>query len=199
MTNSRSNAINKELKNQAVILGTSVALMWAIEILDFFVFQGSLNRFGIRPLSIPGLWGILFVPFLHGDFNHLMANTLPFLTLGWLVMLQETSDFFIVTAISMVVGGLGTWLTGSPGSIHIGASGLVFGYLGFLLFRGYFLRNVPSIVVSIIVGVFYGSLIWGVLPLQEGVSWQGHLFGFIGGAIAAKFLSVDTRTKNSKQ
>ncbi|NJL91666.1 MAG: rhomboid family intramembrane serine protease [Coleofasciculaceae cyanobacterium SM2_1_6] len=199
MTNSRGSAINKELKNQAIILGTGVALMWVFEIIDFFVFQGSLNRFGIRPRDIQGLWGILFVPFLHGDFNHLMGNTVPFLTLGWLVMLQETSDFFIVTAIVMVVSGLGTWLTGSPDSIHIGASGVVFGYLGFLLFRGYFLRNVPSIVVSIIVGVFYGSFIWGVLPLKDGVSWEGHLFGFIGGAIAAKFLSSDTRTKNSKQ
>ena len=197
MTNSRSNAITKELRNQAAILSTSVALMWSIEILDFFVFGGSLNRFGIHPHSISGLWGILFVPFLHGDFNHLIANTVPFIILGWLVMLQKTSDFFIVTAITMVVGGLGTWLIGSPGSVHIGASGVVFGYLGFLLFRGYFLQNVPSIAVSVIVGVFYGSLIWGVLPLEAGVSWEGHLFGFIGGAIAAKFLSVDTRT-NSK-
>lgn len=201
MTNSRSKAITKELRNQAAILSTSVALMWAIEIVDIFVLRGSLDRFGIRPHSIAGLWGILFAPFLHGGFGHLIANTLPFITLGWLVMLQETSDFFIVTAIAMVVGGLGTWLTGSPGSIHIGASGVVFGYLGFLLFRGYFLRNMPSIAVSVIVGVFYGGLIWGVLPLQVGVSWQGHLFGFIGGAIAAKFLSVDTRTnsKNSEQ
>ncbi len=196
MTNSRSKAITKELKNQAAILSTSVALMWAIEIVDIFVLRGRLDQFGIRPHSIAGLWGILFAPFLHGGFGHLIANTLPFITLGWLVMLQETSDFFIVTAIAMVVGGLGTWLTGSPGSIHIGASGVVFGYLGFLLFRGYFLRNLPSIAVSVIVGVFYGGLIWGVLPLQVGVSWQGHLFGFIGGAIAAKFLSVDTRTKS---
>jgi membrane associated rhomboid family serine protease len=201
MTNSRSNAITKELRNQAAILSTSVALMWSIEIIDIFVLRGSLDRFGIRPHSIAGLWGILFAPFLHGGFSHLIANTVPFITLGWLVMLQETSDFFIVTAIAMVVGGLGTWLTGSPDSIHIGASGVVFGYLGFLLFRGYFLRNMPSIAVSVIVGVFYGGLIWGVLPLQVGVSWQGHLFGFIGGAIAAKFLSVDTRTKsrNSEQ
>ncbi len=201
MTNSRSNAITKELRTQAAILSTSVALMWAIEIIDIFVLQGRLDRFGIRPYSIPGLWGILFAPFLHGGFSHLIANTVPFITLGWLVMLQETSDFFIVTAIAMVVGGLGTWLTGSPSSIHIGASGVVFGYLGFLLFRGYFLRNVPSIAVSLVVGLFYGGLIWGVLPIQAGVSWQGHLFGFIGGAIAAKFLSGDTRTnsRNSKQ
>lgn len=198
MTNSQGTGITKELRTQATILSTSVALMWGIEILDIFVFRGGLDRFGIRPYSVPGLSGILFAPFLHGGFGHLITNTLPFITLGWLVMLQETSDFFIVTAIVMVVGGLGTWLTGSPNSIHIGASGVVFGYLGFLLFRGYFLRNIPSIAVSLIVGMFYGGLIWGVLPGQMGISWQGHLFGFIGGAIAAKFLSAGSRTPDTK-
>lgn len=193
MTNSQGTAITKELRTQGIILGSTVALLWTIEVLDVFVFRGWLDRFGIQPHSISGLWGILFAPFLHGGFGHLMANTVPFVTLGWLVMLQETSDFFIVTVIVMVIGGLGTWLTGSPNSIHIGASGVIFGYLGFLLFRGYFLRNVPSIAVSLIVGLFYGGLIWGVLPGQAGISWQGHLFGFIGGAIAARFLSVGSR------
>jgi membrane associated rhomboid family serine protease len=103
-------------------------------------------------------------------------------------MLQKTSDFFIVTAITMVVSGLGVWLIGSPG-LHIGASGLVFGYLGFLLLRGYFQRNIPSILLSLIVGFLYGGAIWGVLPTVPGVSWEGHLFGFIGGIIAARLLS----------
>lgn len=198
MTNSQGKTINQELRTQVTIIGGSVALMWAIEILDIFVFRGGLDRYGIRPYSIPGLWGILFAPFLHGGFGHLMANTLPFITLGWLVMLQETSDFFIVTAIAMVVGGLGTWFTASPNSVHVGASGVIFGYLGFLLFRGYFLRNIPSIAVALVVGMFYGGLIWGILPGQIGISWQGHLFGFIGGAIAAKFLSSSSRDPASK-
>ena len=198
MTNSQGKTINQELRTQVTILGSSVALMWAIELLDFVVFRGELDRYGIRPHNISGLWGILFAPFLHGGFGHLMANTVPFITLGWLVMLQETSDFFIVTAIAMVVGGLGTWFTGSPNSIHVGASGVIFGYLGFLLFRGYFLRNIPSIAVALVVGMFYGGLLWGVLPGQVGISWQGHLFGFIGGAIAAKFLSSSTNTSEAK-
>jgi len=193
MPNPFGKTINQELKTQATILGVSITLLWVVEILDTFVFQGKLEMYGIHPRSIPGLWGILFAPFLHGSFGHLIANSLPFITLGWLVMLQETSDFFIVSAIAMVVGGLGTWFTGSPNSVHIGASGVVFGYLGFLLFRGYFLRNIPSIAVSLVVGLFYGGLIWGVLPGQIGISWQGHLFGFIGGAIAAKLLSVADR------
>jgi membrane associated rhomboid family serine protease len=91
----------------------------------------------------------------------------------------------------MLVGGLGTWLIGSPG-VHVGASGLIFGYLGFLLARGYFERNFPSILLAIVVGSLYGGAIWGVLPTQPGISWEGHLFGFIGGVLAARFLA---RTK----
>ncbi|NEO02697.1 MAG: rhomboid family intramembrane serine protease, partial [Moorea sp. SIO3I7] len=136
-----------------------------------------------------GLRGILFAPFLHGGFSHLISNTIPFLVLGWFVMLQETSDFFVVTSITMVVGGLGVWLLGAPNSVHIGASVLIFGYLGFLLFRGFFERNLPSIFLSILVGFLYGGLVWGVLPSQPHVSWQGHLFGFIGGILAARLLA----------
>jgi membrane associated rhomboid family serine protease len=181
-------AITRELKTQGTILGGLVGVMWAIEIVDI-ALGGALNSFGIRPHSLIGLRGILFAPLLHGSFAHLIANTIPFLVLGWFVMLQETSDFFIVTAIAMLVGGLGTWLFGSPNSVHIGASGIIFGYLGFLLARGYYERNIPSIFLAIIVGVFYGGAIWGVLPTQAGISWEGHLFGFIGGILAARLFA----------
>ncbi|MEQ9237639.1 rhomboid family intramembrane serine protease [Coleofasciculus sp. E2-BRE-01] len=181
-------ALAREVKTQATILGGLVAAMWGLELIDLVIFQGALDGYGILPRTIIGLRGILFAPFLHGGLPHLIANTIPFLTLGWFVMLQKTSDFFIVTAITMVVSGLGVWLIGSPG-VHIGASGLVFGYLGFLLLRGYFQRNIPSILLSLIVGFLYGGAIWGVLPTVPGVSWEGHLFGFIGGIIAARLLS----------
>jgi membrane associated rhomboid family serine protease len=181
-------ALVRELKTQGTILGGFVAVMWIVEIVDI-VLGGALNAYGIRPHQLIGLRGILFAPFLHGGFGHLIANTIPFFTLGWFVMLQETSDFFIVTAITMLVSGLGTWLIGSTNSVHIGASGIIFGYLGFLLARGYFERNIPSILLSLIVGFLYGGAIWGVLPLQYGVSWEGHLFGFIGGILAARFLT----------
>jgi membrane associated rhomboid family serine protease len=104
-------------------------------------------------------------------------------------MLQETSDFFVVTGLTMLVGGLGVWFFAAPNSVHIGASILIFGYLGFLLFRGFFQRNFPSIFLSIVVGIFYGGLIWGVLPTRDGISWQGHLFGFLGGVLAAKLVA----------
>ncbi|HLO50300.1 MAG TPA: rhomboid family intramembrane serine protease [Kamptonema sp.] len=188
MSNPKVKGIASELQTQATILGGFVALMWIIEIIDWFLLGGRLNAYGVRPRSIVGLRGILFMPFLHGNFAHLAANTLPFITFGWLIMLRETSDFFLVSAITMLVSGIGVWLTGSPYSIHIGASGLIFGYFGFLLLRGYFERSFMSIVLSVFVGFLYGGLIWGVLPSQPGVSWQGHLFGFVGGVLAAQLL-----------
>jgi len=191
--NLMSQGSRQEIKTQAIILATFVAIFWLLEILDQFFFRGSLDIFGIIPHQVIGLRGILFAPFLHGDFSHLIANTVPFLILGWLVMLQETSDFFIVTGLTMLVGGLGVWLFATPGSIHIGASILIFGYLGFLLLRGYFQRNIPSILLSILVFLLYGGTIWGVLPSRPGISWQGHLFGFLGGVLAAKLIATEKK------
>ncbi|NBD16253.1 MAG: rhomboid family intramembrane serine protease [Cyanobacteria bacterium] len=185
----------QEFKQQLTILFGLLAVFWLVELVDLFLLQSySLDRFGIAPRNILGLRGIVFAPFLHGNLPHLITNTVPFLTLGWLVMLQETKDFWRVTGLTMLVGGFGVWLIGQPNSIHIGASILIFGYLGFLLFRGYFQRNAPSIALSIIVGLFYGSLIWGVLPSRAGISWEGHLFGFIGGVIAARWIGKSRRS-----
>jgi len=181
--------IIREVTAQAVILFGLLALMWVVEFLDRFVFRGMLDIFGIRPGDPQGLWGIVFAPFLHAGFAHLIANTLPFLVLGWLVMLREISDFVVVTIVTMLVSGLGVWLLGAANTIHLGASGLIFGYLGYLLLRGYFERSLISILVSVGVGLLYGGLVWGVLPTQLGVSWQAHLFGFIGGGLAARLLA----------
>lgn len=189
----RKPAKKKSVLKEFKVLIISVTMFWVIEILDFFVFKGSLDHYGIQPHDPMGLRGILFAPFLHGGFGHLMANTIPFITLGWLTMIQETSDFYIVSLLSALVGGIGVWLFGSPGSVHIGASILIYGYLGFLLLRGYFQKNFPSIALSIFVTIAYGGLIWGVFPSQTGVSWQGHLFGFIGGAIAAKIIAQEKK------
>lgn len=188
MSRQEARAIARELKTQILILGGCVGLFWFLEIVDSYL-GGRLDVYGIIPRNAIGLRGILFSPFLHGGFAHLSANTVPFLVLGWLIMLRETSDFFVVTIISMVVGGVGVWLFASPYSIHIGASGVIFGYFGFLLLRGYFERSFAAILFSLIVGLLYGGIIWGVLPGQPGISWQGHLFGFIGGAIAARLLA----------
>jgi membrane associated rhomboid family serine protease len=181
-------SIARELTLQLTILGGFVAIFWLVELIDLFIFQSHLDNFGIAPHTLIGLRGIIFAPFLHGGLGHLIANTLPFLVLGWLVMWQRTSDFFIVTPIIMLVGGLGTWLFGSPSSVHIGASGLIYGYFGFLLLRGFYERNIASILLSLVVFFLYGGIIWGVLPTDPRISWQGHLFGFMGGVLAARFL-----------
>ena len=193
MAKQEARAIAQEFKTQVLILGGLVAIFWCLEIVDASFLRGTLDLYGIRPRSLIGLRGILFAPFLHGSFAHLVANTAPFLTLGWLVMLREMRDFFVVTIITMLVSGIGVWLTAPAYSIHIGASGLIFGYFGFLLLRGYFERSFAAILFSLIVGLLYGGIIWGVLPLQYGISWQGHLFGFIGGAIAARLLARPKR------
>ncbi|MGL5939997.1 MAG: rhomboid family intramembrane serine protease [Waterburya sp.] len=189
----RKSAKKRIVLKEFKVLIISVILFWAIEILDFVVFKGSLNSYGIRPRESVGLIGILFAPFLHGGFGHLIANTIPFITLGWLTMIQETNDFYIVSLSSAIVGGLGVWVFGAPNSVHIGASILIYGYLGFLLLRGYFQKNMPSIALSLFVAIAYGSLLWGVFPSRIGISWQGHLFGFIGGAIAAKMIAKEKK------
>lgn len=186
MIRDEASGIAQEFKKRVLIIGLILGIFWSLELIDIAGIR--LDQFGIIPRDSTGLRGILFAPFLHANFSHLIANTLPFVTLGWLVMLRRTTDFFIVSLISMVVGGLGTWLIGSAG-LHIGASGVIFGYLGFLLFRGYFERKLTSMIMSAIVGLFYGGLLLGLLPNQPGVSWEGHLFGFIGGCIAAKMLA----------
>ncbi|MBD2462105.1 rhomboid family intramembrane serine protease [Oscillatoria sp. FACHB-1407] len=173
---------------QAQILLGCLAVLWGLELVDSLLLRGAFNSFGIRPRKLIGLRGILLAPLLHGNLRHLAANTVPFLILGGLVMLRGLNDFLIVTAVAWLVSGTGVWLFASPRSNHIGASGVVFGYFGFLLLRGYFERSLIAIAISILVGLLYGSLIWGVLPIRRGVSWLGHLFGFGGGVLAARYL-----------
>ncbi|MCA9623669.1 MAG: rhomboid family intramembrane serine protease [Myxococcales bacterium] len=177
--------VKRGLKLQLVILGTFVAILWGLEIVDSVLLGGYLDHFGIRPRTVSGLWGILLAPFLHGGLGHLAANTGPLVVLGWLIMWRKTSDFFVVSLIGGLVAGLGTWLIGSPNSVHIGASGLCFAYLGYLLLRGFFERRLFPIIGSVVVGGLYGGLIFGILPGTPGISWQGHLFGFLGGILAA--------------
>ena len=187
MAKFKKNGLLNELKTHGSILACFVGIMWLVECIDFFL-GGDLRQYGIVPRTQLGLRGILFAPFLHANFAHLIANTLPLISLGWLVMLRRTRDFYWVTAIAMLVAGLGTWLIGASNSLHIGASGVVFAYLGFLVSRGYFERSLFSIVGSAVIAFVYGGLLWGVLPGQAGISWEGHLFGFIGGMLAARFL-----------
>lgn len=174
---------------QVAIVGSLLLLMWLVEAVDNLFFRSGLDQFGVWPRHPAGLWGILFAPFLHANFAHLAANSVPFAFLGWLVLVRGLGDYIIVTVAVMVSSGLGTWLLGASDSIHIGASGIVFGYFGFLLLRAVYERSLVAMSSALIVIMLYGSFIWGVFPLMVGVSWQMHLFGFVGGAIIARVLA----------
>ncbi len=174
-----------EAKAHAGILGGFVGLLWIIQLVNA-ALGGALVAFGIHPRTIAGLVGILLAPFIHGNFPHLIANTIPFAVLGAFVMARRKRDFFIVSALSALIGGLGIWLIAPALSVHVGASILIFGFLGFLLSRGIFERRFWPILGSIVVFFLYGGALFGIVPGQEGISWQGHLFGLLGGILAAR-------------
>ena len=189
-----------------VTILTFVALLYLIEIIDQLTGH-SLDRNGIRPLETDGLKGILFAPLLHADWAHLLANTIPALVLGFLVTLAGLSRFVWATAIIWIVGGLGTWLIGGLGSCrmptnHIGASGLIFGWLAFLVVFGWLTRHLWQIAVSLLVLVVYGGILWGAVPVLDrcgGVSWQGHLCGALAGVLAAYWLSSPERQARQRK
>jgi len=164
-----------------------VALLWVLEVVDTAA-NHRLDELGVQPRDNDGLIGILFAPALHYGWDHLGANTLPVLVLGFLVLASGLARGLAATAIIWLVGGLGTWLVAPTYTIHLGASVLVFGWLVYLVLRGFFARRAGEIVIGVVLLVGYGSLLWGVLPGQPGISWEGHLFGAIGGGIAAWLL-----------
>ena len=177
--------VTRSLRTQAVTLGTMLGAFWLTFAVNFLL-GGALTGFGIVPRTTDGLLGILFAPFLHGTLNHLIANTVPYAALGWMVMWRDGRHFLPVTAFAMLGAGLMAWTLGAPGSVHIGASGVVFGYLGFLLLAGVYTRSVSSLVLSLVTAGLWGGLVLGIAPSQPGISWQAHLGGFLGGIVAAR-------------
>lgn len=191
-----------------VTIVSFVVLLYVVELFDSLTGH-RLDENGIRPLETDGLWGIVFSPLLHANWEHLIANTGPALVLGFLMTLAGLARFLWATAIVWVLGGLGTWLIGNVGAPsyggvpvetnHIGASGLIFGWLTFLLVFGFFTRKVWEIVVGIIVLFVYGGILLGVLPGTLGVSWQGHLCGAVAGVLAAYLLSSPERKARERR
>lgn len=181
----RTEGVRRHLLRHAVILGAIVAALWLIELFDWLVLRGALDGLGIQPRTLGGLQAIVVAPWLHAGFGHLLANTIPLIVLGWFVMLRRTTDFFVVALAALLASGLGIWLFGGASTIHLGVSGVIFGLFGYLLARGYYERSIIAIVMAVLAFLIYGGMMWGMLPLQQGVSWQGHLFGFIGGVSVA--------------
>jgi len=156
---------------------------WIVHLAGFIL---PLKEYGIHPRSIAGLWGIVFSPFLHGNFFHLISNSCGLLVFGWALGVVDRKNFLEVSISIIILGGLGTWLVGRQAN-HIGASGLIFGYFGYLLSLGFFQKKIKYVVVSILTFFFYGSMIFGVLPSSRYISFEGHLFGFIAGVFMAKW------------
>jgi membrane associated rhomboid family serine protease len=172
------------------------AVMWLVEIVDQ-VFDANLDAEGIRPHDVGGLDGIVFAPFLHAGFGHLLSNTVPFLVLGVVIALGGLVRTVSVTAIVAVVAGLGVWVFAPSGTDHIGASGVVFGYAAYLVARGLFSRSALHLAAgAIVVAVWGGTLLSDLVP-RDGISWQGHLFGAVGGVLAARLL--DARTSGPRR
>lgn len=179
-------AITRTLQLHATLLGALLAAMWLGFGVDSLL-GGALDGYGIHPRTTDGLTGILYAPFLHGSLEHITSNSVPFLVLGWLVMLRDVRHFVGVTAVAALTSGLVAWAFAAPNSVTIGASGVIFGYLGFLVLGGVFARSFWPIVLSLGVTALWGGLVFGVLPSQPGISWQAHLGGFLGGALMAKW------------
>ncbi|MBN3804737.1 rhomboid family intramembrane serine protease [Paraburkholderia sp. Ac-20336] len=183
----RTATFTAQLKTRAVLLALFVGSMWAVFFLSAALPFLHLNEHGVVPRTFGGLQGILFAPWLHANLAHIAANTSGLLVLGWLCTWPDIAGFWRATLGAMLGAGLCAWLLGAPYSVHIGASGLVFGYAGYLVARGYYTRNLVSIVVALVVVSSYGlSMLFGVLPVYPGVSWQSHIGGALGGVLAAR-------------
>jgi membrane associated rhomboid family serine protease len=162
-----------------------LAAMWLVFVASS-LSGGALISLGVIPRTAIGLRGILFAPFIHASLQHLLANSIPFVILGWLVMLRDSRHFTTVTLAAMVGSGMTAWLVGAPGSVHVGASGVIFGYLGFLMVSGWYVRSLATVALSVFVTLVWGSLVMGVMPGAAGISWQAHLGGFIAGVLTAR-------------
>lgn len=176
-----------------------LAVMWIVQLADS-ILPGSFSGFGIRSWDLAGLGGIVLAPLLHSGWAHLIGNSVPFLVLGCIVAIDGARRFWIVTAVVTVIGGLGTWLVNVPGTLTVGASGLVFGYFGYLVARVFAPgrlshRILYAVIALIVIGVYGGTMLAGVFGVRAGISWQGHLFGAVGGVIAAFVGGSRARTR----
>jgi membrane associated rhomboid family serine protease len=162
-----------------------VPVLFAIELLDLATGHQLQSSGGVWPRHVAGLDGVLLAPLLHLDFEHVLANSVPLILLGTFVLADSVRRFVLTTVVIVAVSGLGVWLTGDSNSVVVGASGVVFGYFGTLLARGLVERSWWNAAVGLLIALLYGWMFVGMLPAQARVSWQGHLFGFAGGVLAA--------------
>ncbi len=187
MKNKRLTPYNKvSMKKNLTTTLWVTGIIWIVFILNKIFFFTDFNQFGIRPRTVYGLIGIIFSPFLHLNWGHLISNTIPLLILTFVILQFYKKLYVPVSIFSVIVGGFAVWLFGRSGTDHIGASGVIFAYIGFLLFSGIFRKSAKSIIIAVIIIILYGgALLQGIIPGQKGISWEGHLFGAATGALAA--------------
>ncbi|MCY4530268.1 MAG: rhomboid family intramembrane serine protease [Chloroflexi bacterium] len=175
-----------------------IALMWVVGMVNALL-DYRLSEYGVVPRTAEGLIGIPLMPFLHGSFDHLVVNTLPAVVLGGFVAIQGSRKFLTATVFITLVGGGALWVVGRT-AVHVGASGLIFGYFGYLIARAWYTRSLASVLIAVVVAVVYGGILLGVLPFfQEGVSWEGHLTGLIAGGLAARLMWKEDGPEESDQ
>jgi membrane associated rhomboid family serine protease len=185
--------IPAQVRPAAITVGGLAAVMVVVQIVNSIMAAPGLTRYGITPRSVDGLLGVLFAPLIHVSWGHLLANLIPFLVLGFLLFVGGPRQFVAVTVLVWLVSGLGVWLISPANHVTVGASGLVFGWLAYLVARGVFTRNWGQIAIGLVLLVLWGGLFWtGIVSTawqdltgDTAVSWQGHLFGAIGGVLAA--------------
>ena len=176
----------------------TVGVIWIVSLYGLLVDEGLQFALAVWPRSVKGLAGVLGMPFVHGSMTHLLANTVPMLIFGGILVSRGIGYFFKVSLAIMVLGGAALWLFGRD-SAHIGASGVVFGYFGFLVVRGFYERRLSSLAAALFVIVLYGGMIFGVLPRDDHISWEAHLVGLLAGGLWARALHALERRAAVRQ
>ena len=172
------------------------AVCWLVFLVNNLIWRGHLDQYGITPRQIGSLPGILYAPFLHASYRHLAANTLPLLILGGIICGRSRGEFVVVTVLGILLGGGLTWLLARH-ACHIGASGLIFCYFGYLASLACFRRTFWTLCLSLVCILGYGGLVWGILPTSAAISWESHLAGLIAGIALAWFIAKLKNTSSS--
>lgn len=193
MTQYPRSSTGPTLTQSAAVMGVVVGVMWVLEFIDGLT-GNALDSFGIKPRTLSSLPEIFSAPWLHYGWEHLLSNSLPLFVFGLLILLSGIRNLVLVSLLSAVTSGLLVWLISPDLSVTLGASGVVFGLLTYLLVRGFYTRSWGQLAIAVLVGLSYGGILWGILPTVAGVSWQAHLGGAIGGVLAARMLHREPAT-----
>ena len=181
--------------NSLLLLGITLCL-WVITIIDQNTPNWNLTlNYGIKPKILSGILGIFTAPLIHINYSHLIGNTLPFMALAGMVLMNGRRKFIFTSIFSALFAGIGIWVFGAVGSIHTGSSTLIFSYLGFLLIQAWLVRSLLTGFLAILSITLYGTLLLTLLINQDGISWHGHLFGLLGGLISAILITSSPAKK----